>query len=120
MHSNGFYTEDTVTKLFFSLEYRMLSYKMFTQIQAFNCPWFLQVVYRLFFFTIIINMQKKVVSDNPRLLNFTAVGQVDTVIFFPQRAHKAVFWYILKDKNNRFGEKLFRSGENNIVFFELR
>ena len=48
------FLEDTVTKLFFILEDWMLSHRKFTQVQAFNCPWFLQVVYRLFFFTTII------------------------------------------------------------------
>ena len=38
----------------------MLSYKTFTQIQAFNCPWFLYVVHW--------QHVKKAVTDSPRLL----------------------------------------------------
>ena len=76
------FLEDTVTKLFFSSEDWTLSYKMFTLIQTFDCqcPWFLQVVHRLFFLHNYHQHAKKVESDSPMLLDFT-IGQVNSVIY---------------------------------------
>jgi len=53
----------------------MLSHKTSSQIQAFECPWFPHVVYRLLFFIIIVNMKRKQ-SDSPRLVDF-AFGRVE-------------------------------------------